>query len=339
VTKRALVFSTFLAAVAFAPPLYADNVPDPTAAALFRKGRDLVESGEWEKGCEQLRSSLARYESASTVLNIARCEEHFGRVASAWALFQRGLVLARGEPGAERREALERVAREGIDKTEGRLPKLEIDVASPPPGLEVRESSRPLPIGEAVPLDPGPHDLVAQAPGYETAKQHVVLEEGKTTKITFELRARAPSEPDGAASVAEKPKPQPVDSPSSPAPEPARERGGIPTWAWISGGTGLVLIGAATAFALDARAQRDKLVEECGSDFVCDENPNFNPGPVNARKNRSLGLAIGLGSAGLLAIGASVVGIVGASSERRSAVRPSVFVSSRQIFVAADLAL
>jgi hypothetical protein len=326
VIGKKLVFLHLLAAILFVRPLRADNVPDPTAAALFRKGRELVENGDWDKGCEQFRASLARYEAASTLLNIARCEEHFGRVAKAWALYQRGLVLARSEPGTERREGLEKVARDGISAMEPRLPKLLIEIASPPPGLEVHESSRPIPVGEAVPLDPGPHDLVARAPGFATLNKRVELEEGKTTTVALVLRAEE-AKPVPVAPPREKAKPPAP----KPAPEVLPERGGVPTWAWVSGGAGVVLLSVATVFALDAAAQRNKLVDHCGSDFDCSEEPTFDPGPTNARKNRSLGLAIGLGSAGLIAIGASISGIAGA--------RTNVAISPRNVWLSADFAL
>ena len=76
------------------------------------------------------------------------------------------------------------------------------------------------------------------------------------------------------------------------------------------GGAGLVLGGAAIGFALDANAASDALRGKCGADLVCDEDPGFDPAPLNARKNRGVGLAIGLGSASVIAIGAAVVGLV-----------------------------
>jgi hypothetical protein len=338
---RSLPILLGLCAWAPAPRALAQAGSDPTAAALFRSGRDLVRKGEWERGCAELRAALARYEAASTVLNVARCEDHFGRVASAWALYQRGVVLARDEPGAGRRQALTRIAAEGIAATEPRLARLRVELASAPKGLRVEQEGRPLPVGQAVPLDPGSHRIIATAPGYDPLIREVELEEGKLTTLALEL-SRAPA-PDAAMRA---PRP-PTGSGSKPPPEktvaPAAEPspdGGVPTWAWISGGVGLALAGAAVGFALDAKSAADGLARKCGEDLVCDEDPSFDPESTNARKNRSLALAVGLGGAGAFALGASLYGILTAPRAASSgAVRPDLRVGSGSVWLGAQLSL
>lgn len=292
----------FVVTIAYAAP------PDPTAQALFRKGRDLIARGDWDAGCEQLRASNERFEAASTTLNLARCAEHFGKVATAWAFYQRGKTLA-GEEPVQRRTELERVAGAGLAAMEPRLPRLRIELAETPEGVKVTEAGRSLPIREDVPLDPGSHEIAIEAPGYETQKQSVVLEEGKTSALAVTLVKLAPQTPPETPPTpppAVAPTPPPPGPPVHPLVEPEKS---IPTWAWISTAAGVVLTGASIGFALDAAAQSRKLENQCGSDFVCNEDLSFDPGPVNARKNRDIGLAIGLGSAGLLGIGVGVYGL------------------------------
>lgn len=310
----------FIASVVRAAP------PDPTAQALFRKGRDLVAKGDWDAGCEQLRASNERFEAASTTLNLARCAEHFGKIASAWALYHRGRTLAREEP-AQRRAELERVADAGVQAMEPRLPRLRIEVNETAESVHIAEAGISLPIREDVPLDPGNHDIVIEAAGYESQTRRVVLEEGKTSALSVTL-VKIATEP-------------PPELPAAPPPPVARERPrqeqpirpavetdtSIPTWVWISSVAGVVLTGASIGFALDAAAQSRKLENECGSDFVCNENPSFDPGPTNARKNRDIGLAIGLGSAGLVGIGAAIYGF-GNVRARASATTTGFWIST-----------
>ena len=62
------------------------------------------------------------------------------------------------------------------------------------------------------------------------------------------------------------------------------------------------------------------------TDQVCDEDPTFDPGPENARKNRGLALAIGFGAGALGALTAATIGIALAADDDTPAVslQPSV---------------
>ena len=281
---------------------------DPAAAALFREGRELVAQGDWDAGCEKFRESFARHASASTVLNLAQCAEHAGKTASAWALYQRALVVNRETRGERRRRELAEIARAGIAKLDPVLPRIFVAVPNAPEGVEVLESGRSLPLDSAVPLDPGKTELTASAPGFRVRKQSVELLPGRTTRVEIRL------EPLPAADTAA---PKPASAPKQDVgattvkPGPAPE---APTWAWVVGGGGIVATGVAVFFVFDALDARSQLKDKCGPDFVCDEDPSFDPGPLNSRKNRSIGLAGGLGVAGAIAITASAVAILSVPS-------------------------
>lgn len=302
-----------------------DLGPDATASALFEEGRSLVEAGEWEAGCAKLELSMERYAAASTLLNLARCSEHFGQVATAWARYKRGLVLSRETPGEARREALARVATEGIEAMEPRLPRLSVTVdteskAGAPPGLRIEEGGKPLAVGSAVVLDPGGRTVVVSAPGYRPVERTVDLREGETTEIAIVLEAEpepppTPAKPDASADGKAAP----------PAAPPPTAAGGTPWWAWASGGLGLALGGVSAAFAIDAASVASSLEERCGGDLVCDEDPSFDPEPDNDRKNRDIYLAIGFGAGAAVAIGVAIVGfVVGSSDTSPPSAMPSV---------------
>ena len=270
------------------------NKGDVVAAeALFKAARTLVEAGSWPEGCAKFEASLALNPSASTLLNIARCHEHDGKLATAWGDYNRALVLNHETRGAERRKGLESVARQGVDALEPRLPKLRVVIANPPAGLEVQRDGAALltaALGEPLPADPGPHEVRASAPGKKTETRKVTLEEGKTATVEITL----------------------ADSAVAAAP-----RRGVPTWVWVTGAGGIALSGAAAIFLADDLGAIGALNESCpvgptgtfcsnGYDYASD----------NARKNRSFGLFVGFGSAGVIALSTAIVGFATSSSPK-----------------------
>jgi hypothetical protein len=265
---------------------------DPVGAeALFKAARQLVDAGDWAGGCKKFEASLALHGSASTALNIARCHEHDGKVASAWEDYHRALTLNGETKGADRRKGLEDLAKKGIAALEPRLPKLRVTIGSPPAGLHVQRDGKDVPtaaLGDALPADPGPHEVTATAPGYRAWTRTITLQEGKTETVDLSLEALPPGA--GAA---------------------ARSAPGVPLWAWITGGAGVALAGVGAYFLADDVSAIHALRSNCravtGGTYCV---PGYSPEPDDARKDRDLPLAIALGGAGVVAIGAAVVGIV-----------------------------
>lgn len=278
------------AAPARAEPSKGDLV---AAEALFKAARTLVEAGSWPEGCAKFEASLALNPSASTLLNIARCHEHEGKLATAWGDYNRALVLNHETPGAARRKGLESVGRQGVDALEPRLPKLRVVIASLPAGLSVQRDGAVLPnaaLGEPLPLDPGPHEVRASAPGKKPEARTVTLEEGKTTTVEITLADSAP---------------------------PAAPKSRVPTWVWVTGAGGLALSGVAVVFLAQDLGAISALRENCPVGPVGTFCANgYDPASDNARKNRSLGLFVGLGSAGVLALGTALVGLATSGSPK-----------------------
>src|SRR5262249_45021933 len=123
-----------------------------------------------------------------------RCHEQDGKVATAWADYTRALSLNGDTPGAERRKELEELARRGRSALEPRLPRLRILVANPPPGVEALRDDQLLPgatLGEALPTDPGSHQVRVRAPGYREETRSVSLVEGQTVVVQVALEKAA----------------------------------------------------------------------------------------------------------------------------------------------------
>ncbi|MEZ4437679.1 MAG: PEGA domain-containing protein [Polyangiaceae bacterium] len=177
--ERQLLLGVAGALSLFAGGAMAQPAPDPVAAALFREGRDLIKEGRWDEGCPKIEASLERFPAASPQLNLALCEEHGGRVATAWAMAQRAQTLNRETVGKKRRASLDAAARELIARLEPRLPYLTVRVVPAVDGARVQEEDGELPLDTPVPLDPGEHQLRLEAPGYATSERVVVLREGR----------------------------------------------------------------------------------------------------------------------------------------------------------------
>lgn len=279
-----------LSSAALAAPTEADRA---AAEALFKTARQLVGDGDYAAGCPKFEASFALFPSASTLLNIAKCHEHEGKLATAWKDYSQALALNRDTRGAERQQQLAAIAEEGMRALEPRLPRLRIVVTGAPPDVRVLRDKVQIPapaLGEALPVDPGQHEIRVSAPGRVTETRTVTLEEGKTVTVEIALK-------------------------EAPKASPAAAEGGVPTWVWVTGGAGLALTGASVYFLIDDLAAIDALRENCptqGGVTTC--APGYDYESDNARKNRSLALFLGLGGAGAVALGAAVVGLVTAPS-------------------------
>ena len=300
--RRARVGSVLLvclgASLVTTPPRAAQaqsaSVPDPAAAALFQTGRDLLDRGNWKEGCAKFEASMILYPAASTLLNIARCYEHEGKLALAWSAYQRAIILNRETQGEERKRALEDVAQKGLAKIEPRLPRIKIAMTgSAPPGLRVTHNGKDVPVallGTVIPVDLGPQSVSADAPGYEPFAQTVEVAEGKVIDVAIALRTD----------------------------EEAQAGRRIPIWAWAAGGAGIALLAGAAAFRIDQAYIEGKQSGICDGDVQtnCPPLAFYDPASDNTRKNRSNALFIGLGIGGVAALGVAVVGIVTAPSSK-----------------------
>ena len=296
---------------------------DPALAdSLFRSGVDALGKGDFATACPKFRASMELDPAVSTLLNIAKCDVHDNKLARAWATYQRALVINRETTGAQRQKELEEYTQKAIAALEPRVPKLRVTVTAPPPGFTLRRDGETLPagvLGESMPTDPGPHRLEASAPGYRTEVRDVVLDEGRTEALTISLAPEAPADAARTPVVA----PPVVEPPPVVPPDAESSRGARP-WVWVVGGVGVALAGVAIGFAADGASAVSKLRRDCPSSSgtpTCPQ-PLYDQGAVddlNARKNRDLGVAVGVGIAGGAALTAAVIGLARRGGSSRAA--------------------
>lgn len=253
---------------------------------------------------------MALYPAASTLLNIAKCYEHEGKLTLAWSAYQRAIVLNRETQGEERKKALDEVAQQLLAAIEPRLPRVKIlMVGIVPSGLRVTQNGKDVPVavlGTVLPVDPGQQAVVAEAPGYEPFAQTVTVKEGEpVVEIPIVLKKRIV-----VATVVEKPAPT------------------VPTWAWISAGGGIVLLAGAAAFRVDQAFVEGQQYGLCNRDVQgsCPPLSEYDPAKDNQRKNRDSGLFVGLGTLGVLGLGAAVVGFVMAHPSKKTTKKTAIIV-------------
>jgi hypothetical protein len=289
-----------------AAPVEAKSETKTKADALFDEAFKALDAGDWDTACAKFRESMRYDTSVSTQLNIARCNEHEGKLVQAWADFNRARFLNRDTKDPARRAALFKAIDEAAMKVEPRLARVRILVEDPPPGLYIERAGEVLARGAAgapVPFDPGTHEIVISAPGHLTQRTTVTLEEGETRELKLKL---VEGEDHSAQLEAPLPAPQP-GSPDQPEPE------GTPNWVWLAGGVGVLALGGAAVFAAVTVSARAELSDNCtdvGGTFQCGRD-QYNQEDLDglvSEANTGAGAAIGLGALGVTGVIVAIVG-------------------------------
>jgi hypothetical protein len=224
------------------------------AESLFREALGLMEQGDFDHACPKLEESERLDPGGGTILNLARCYEGKGRIATAWSTYREGLGFA----NRDHREERARFARERLESLEPRLPKLVFRLSDAGGGTMVFVDE--LQMGAAAldtpqPFDPGVHTIRATAAGRQDFSTTVKLEERETRVISIPPLAPAPRAvaPDWANV------PPPASEPSSGS---TQRTLGVTTFG--VGAAGLVTGVVFGLLALDANSTADNLCPGSG---------------------------------------------------------------------------
>jgi hypothetical protein len=237
------------------------------ATAQFDRGRTLMKQKSYAEACKAFDNSEKLDPQVGTLFNLAECHAHLGKLATAWLEYR---DIGQRDTNAGRKKEANRRAKD-LDK---RMPKLVLDLASPPAGLAVTingdDATKTL--GIESPVDLGTVAIRATAPGYapfETAKTIAV--EGKTIHVAIELVKGGAHDTTTVTTTVSPPSTQPTTTATTATPttEPApideshregshRQRNGAIIA--IAGG-GLLVTGA--VFGLRARTDWDNAQTLC----------------------------------------------------------------------------
>lgn len=125
-----------------------------------------MKASKYADACPKLEAARKLFTSAGILLNLADCHEKIGRTASAWTEFGEAAAVAkRTNRDDDAEEATRRQA-----ALEPSLAHLTIRVAHDVPGLSIKRDGAPIASaawGAALPVDPGAHEIRAEAAGFE----------------------------------------------------------------------------------------------------------------------------------------------------------------------------
>ena len=271
--------------------------PDDTATAAAQHGRAAWKAGRIHEACEAFEQSDRLAASVEIELHLASCYEQDGRPASAARLYR--AVAAKDR--AKRASSLAKAA-----QLEARAPRLHLAIQPMPPGLVVKIDGIEVPASEDAPVDTGPHEIVATAPGYEGHASAPVDRERAVVNVTISMEPRRePAPPPAPAPVVEAQAPAraaapPPVEPAAPIAADHRKRNGLVVGA---GGLGL-LVGAAIAFEA-ASSRFDDAARLCPAS-TCANDTDLAKGKSllsDGHTLRGVSIGMGLGGVALLAAG------------------------------------
>jgi hypothetical protein len=277
--------------VALGVPLTA-HAQQAAADALFDSAHAAMTKGDFAAACEQFRASDKLDPAVGTELNLADCEEKRGHIASAWELYRTVT-----DKLAESDERLA-FARSRAQALQARVPKLTLSLAADAPkSSTVRDGNVDLgsaAFGVALPLEPGAHELVVSAPGFEARTFQLQLTEGE---------ARSLSVTPGNAKAAAR-----ASAPPITAKEPAKHDDSTAsgsnrrTLGFVLGGVGVAGLGAGAVAGLLSLGKQHTVSAECQPDKSC-----TSAGVSAAHSGRTLEMVSNIGwvvGAGALGVGA-----------------------------------
>jgi hypothetical protein len=221
---------------------------------MFEEGRRLMAASQYAEACMKFEASQRLDPGVGTLLNLGDCLERSGRTASAWSRFREAAAAAFSLGQRDR----ERVARQRADALAPKLCRLLVRPSSPSQtilrdGLMLDRALH----GEAVPVDPGRHEVKATEPGKRgwSASVNVDSPACDGTTVTVDVVPL-------------------VDAEGSPAGT---------RWGWQRqvavgmGGAAVVSAGIGTFLALDARSIYRTAQASCTSAGCADRGTSAGP--------------------------------------------------------------
>lgn len=229
-----------------------------SAEALFREGRQLMDAKDYATACPKFAESQKLEPAPGTLLNLADCYEKGGHTASAWTTFNDAAKAA----AARNRADWVATATQRAALLEPKLATLAITVAGDLQTLRIERDGAAVERGVwgiAVPVDPGPHLLVAAASGKKTWTRKVDVPAGKNVLMdvpTLEADTANAAPPPLAKKSA-------LDEPSPPA--PAKDGSGMRGAGYIVAGLGVVGLAVGTVTGVSALGKRSDAEAKCVS--------------------------------------------------------------------------
>jgi hypothetical protein len=270
---------------AAAEPSAADK---ETSRGLYREGIHLLETRDFAGAERACRGAHALVQAPTSTSCWARALESLGRLIEARDAFLEAAryPAAAGEPAVftSARES----AREEADALATRIPTIVLAVSGAPEGAALTATVDGAPIAPDTvrlprKIDPGPHVVVVEAPGFRPVRVEVNAGEGRQQQVPVALQATS----DGAP-------PAPL-----PASAPARPQAPAPWLTYASFGVGAAGLALGLAAGLAAGAKDSTIAAECAGS-VCPASARADIDSFHSLKTLSAAGYV-VGAAGVLA--------------------------------------
>ena len=213
------------------------------AEHLFLEARKLVLADRCSEAVELLQRSLQADPSVGALLNLGTCEETLGHFTDALRTFQRAEQLARRTDAERTEEAVRRQI--AIEARVG-----SIRVRTRDDGASIEVNGLRAAVGERIVLPPGTYDVVALAPGRQSATTKVTVTAGKHD-VTVDVGPLLRLADDHDASS------------ESTASRAASSPSGVRLGPWLTIGAGALALGAGGLTGVLASQGRSELDDLC----------------------------------------------------------------------------
>jgi hypothetical protein len=147
------------------------------AESLYQEGRDLATAGRTAEACAKFAESYRLDPATGTLLNLAACNESLGKYATAWAEFRTALPASRhanredrAQFASEHLARLEKLLSYVMVRVQGPLGLVQVTLD----GVRLEQAAWNV----RLPVDPGPHQIVATRRAGETTSYPFVVHTG-----------------------------------------------------------------------------------------------------------------------------------------------------------------
>jgi hypothetical protein len=170
------------------------NAGESAGLRQFEEGVKLYETGQFERALIAFQGSLQLLASPNTRLYVARCYRALGKTASAYVNYKRSAreAIDRLQATGEKRYSATRdAATAELGEIEPKVPRLTVAVPSnTPPDFKLTLDGADLPRGAwgtAIEVDPGRHEVRAQAERHVVFQRSIDAKEGEQLRIQVTL--------------------------------------------------------------------------------------------------------------------------------------------------------
>lgn len=263
------------------------------ARADFQRALELKHAGDWASALKLFREVSQVKMTPQVRYHIATCEENLGQLVVALGGYELALAQAEGMP-----EEFQTEVEAAVTSLRARIPKIVIQRGKGAEAANVQLDEVQLgssKLGTEIPLDPGPHTVMAVAPGFKKSTRTVTLLESATETVIVDLEPLLEGSP---------------VSPSAARSEKAEAApSGYGIWPYVIGGAGVATIVLGTVLLPVSQGKVGEADELC-PDRDCRDVSRSDWDEANqiisdARTLETVGwVAVG---AGTLALGTGVV--------------------------------